>query len=111
MKLSVNNFSCSEPNLEITAIKGGLGVTATIKNTGDVDATDVNWKINIKGGILGRIDKTFSDTIDIDAGQSETVSTGLFFGLSSIDITTTVDDVEEKTEGIQIIILTIIKDE
>ncbi|MFW6122556.1 MAG: PKD domain-containing protein, partial [Petrotogales bacterium] len=39
------------PQLEIGTINGGLfKVSAGIKNNGEVDATDVNWSITLKGG-------------------------------------------------------------
>lgn len=96
----------SDLSFEIT---GGFGVNVIINNTGETDAEDVAWEIHVEGGILGLINKTANDTIDIPAGESETVSTGLFLGLGGIDITATVDDGEKTATGMQIIILTLVK--
>ncbi|MFA5102543.1 MAG: hypothetical protein WC525_05275, partial [Candidatus Thermoplasmatota archaeon] len=40
------------PALEITSIAGPIGVTATIKNTGDAPATTVDWDIAFTGGFI-----------------------------------------------------------
>lgn len=40
------------PVLEIETIKGPIGVTATIKNTGDANATNVKWDIAFTGGMV-----------------------------------------------------------
>jgi len=103
------------PELNITSISGGLGVSATIKNTGDASATNVTWNITVRGGIFGLIDITSEGTIPtlaVDA-ESDSPKTGIFFGLGKIDIevAATCDEgsFDSKTKtGMQIIILTII---
>jgi hypothetical protein len=93
-------------NLEVT---GGLGVTVTITNSGLGDAIGVPWEITVKGGILGRIDKTVNGTIDIPVGGSKTVETGMLFGLGPITITAKVADVEQTATGKQFIIFSLVK--
>jgi hypothetical protein len=39
------------PVLEIQ-IKGGLGLTVTLSNTGTADATNISWEISSDGGIV-----------------------------------------------------------
>ena len=103
------------PELNITSISGGLGVSATIKNTGDASATNVIWSISVTGGFFGRIDKTAEGTIPtlaVDA-ESDSPKTGIFFGLGKIvaEVTVTCDECSPVTEtkpGTQIIIFTII---
>lgn len=74
----------------VLEIKGGLGVTATIKNYGEEDAIDVDWSISATGGILGLINKQVSDTISIiPVGGEETVNSGIFFGLGKVSINVT----------------------
>jgi len=80
-------------------IKGGLGVKMVITNDGTSAVTGVVWQIHVKGGILGVINKTKSGTIDIPAGASKTVSTGLIPGLGSVTISTQVDGSEKKAQG------------
>jgi hypothetical protein len=74
------------PKIDIQ-VSGGLGVKATITNTGIGDAMNEPWEINVKGGILGMINKTKFELIDIPAGGSQTVSTGMFLGLGPVTIT------------------------
>ncbi|MBU1940627.1 MAG: hypothetical protein KKC68_02525 [Candidatus Thermoplasmatota archaeon] len=90
------------------SISGGLGVSATITNTGSIDAVDVPWEIHITGGILGKIDKTMGCTLDIPSGQSKTVSTGMFLGLGPISISVSVADTTETVEGTQLVIFSLL---
>jgi hypothetical protein len=58
--------------IEIT-IKGGLGVSAVVKNTGSTDLTDVDWSIELDGKLIF-FGKTKSGTIaSLAAGASATV--------------------------------------
>ena len=103
------------PILEITEVKGGLCVKATIKNTGEAAATNVSWTITVTGGFLGLINKNKSDvipTIAVDA--TETVKTEIFFGLGKIvvEVTATCNEGSsdmENANGWQIIVFTLIK--
>jgi len=90
-------------------INGGLGANVKITNDGTLDAEEVTWEINVKGGIRNQIDKTKNGVIDVKAGSSKRVSTGLFFGLGAIDITATIDGEIITAQGKQLIILTLIK--
>jgi hypothetical protein len=89
-------------------ITGGLGANLKIVNNGTTDTTGVPWQIQVKGGILGRIDKTESGSIDIPAGGSKTVKTGIFFGFGAISITVKVVDEEKTEKGTQLIIFTML---
>ena len=103
------------PELEITSVSGGLGVSATVKNTGTAAATNATWSITVKGGLLGFINKTAEGTITSLAvdEESDPLNTGIFFGLGKIDIevTATCDEGSSDSEtaiGTQIIIFTMI---
>jgi hypothetical protein len=93
------------PHIDIE-FKGGLGVKATIANTGRGDAVQVPYEMTVTGGILGFINKTVNGTIDIDAGATETISSGLLIGVGKIDVTIRVGVKEETGEGKQLLILT-----
>ena len=95
------------PHLDIK-IKGGIGVRITITNNGLGDAIGVPYEITVTGGFLGTINKTKNGTIDILAGESKTVSTGLFFGIGHIKITVKVAWKEMSEEGTHFIILSIV---
>jgi len=88
-------FVIGEPapksELEITSITGFIGVKATIKNVGEVDATDVEWKITVRGGILDRIDvNTEGDASELAVDDSIIVRQ-IAFGLGNIDIRVTAE--------------------
>jgi subtilisin family serine protease len=90
-------------------IKGGLGVKAVITNTKTKNVTDVEWEINVRGGRLKLINKNFNGTVDLKAGESKTVSTGLIFGLGPIVISARADDVGKAVKGRQLLILSRVK--
>jgi subtilisin family serine protease len=95
--------------LEGVKIKGGLGVNMVITNNGTTDITNVTWQIHVKGGILGIINKTKNGTIDIPAGKSKTVSTGMLLGLGGITISARVASVEKTAKGTQLLIFSMVK--
>jgi hypothetical protein len=91
---SITIHIAAEPQIEIGTISGGLKITAEIKNTGIVNATDVNWTITLQGLVLFGKEKI--DTIPIIVpGISSDVATGLVFGFGTISITVTAADVEK----------------
>lgn len=95
------------PKLE-TKIKGGLGVKVVIKNNGTGDAEDVYVELHVEGGILRMINKTVNKTVDIIAGDKESVSTGILLGFGPIKVTATVGDNEETKKGLQLFVLSIV---
>jgi subtilisin family serine protease len=97
-----------QSSLEIK-IKGGLGVNAVITNNGTTDVTNIPWQIHVEGGILKMINKTVNGTIDIPAGKSVTVKTGMLLGFGAISIIAKVADEEQTATGTQIIIFSIVK--
>lgn len=98
------------PWIAIKDVSGGFGVSVEIANIGTADAKDVEWEIHVEGGILGLINKTVSNTIDIETGTSEIVKTGLLLGFGKIAIAVVSDGVALDNEsGIQLIIFTIVQ--
>ncbi|UCD13324.1 MAG: M28 family peptidase [Thermoplasmatales archaeon] len=78
------------PMLDIQSIKGGLfKVSSVIKNTGGVEATDVNWKITLKGGAF--IGKETSGIETISAGGEKTVNSNLILGFGATKVTVTAE--------------------
>jgi len=91
----------SEPidygGLEIEIVSGGIGMSAVIRNVGDQNVTDINWKINFDGGIVlfgrnngGIISKLFPE-------DSETVRTPPVIGFGKARITVTVNSTDADT--------------
>ncbi|MFO7677884.1 MAG: C25 family cysteine peptidase [Thermoplasmatota archaeon] len=77
------------PVFEIEDIMGGFGrITASALNIGTVEATDVNWNIDVKGGIFQLVDKHsegYADAVGIH--EAIDIQThGLLFGFGKIDI-------------------------
>jgi cytochrome c len=90
--------------LQIT-IKGGLGITATIKNNGTTDLTGLTWKIELSGGII-LIGKTKTGTVDIAAGSSVTEK-DFVFGFGKPTITVTAGDISATATGTVILFFVI----
>ncbi len=78
------------PKLEIENILGGFfKVSARIKNTGDVDAIDVNWSISLDGGAF--IGKETTGKESISAGKEINVFSNFIFGFGATTATITAD--------------------
>jgi hypothetical protein len=73
--------------LGIGTIKGPLGITTELQNTGDVDASNITWSITIKGGFLDLVNKTANGTMPILAAHlSSPISVPPFIGFGKIRI-------------------------
>lgn len=99
----------SEPVGLTLTIKGGLGVSAVVVNNGESEVSDVDVELHVEGGLLGMINETVTETFDIPAGMSKTLSTGLFFGFGDIRISAIADDVEKFSEGMHLFIFSLLK--
>jgi hypothetical protein len=95
-----------EPKIGIKEVKGGIGVTAVIENTGDADATDVEWSISFEGGLIfiGGAD----GTIDVPAGGEEEVSSGFVLGLGKTMIIVTANSAQAEQEGTVILFFVLV---
>jgi len=80
-------------NIELS---GGLGVNVNINNDGYGDAVNVPYKINVKGGFFGLVNKTKTGLVNTPTGGSQAVSTGTFLGFGKISVSIKVG-VKEKT--------------
>lgn len=102
------------PELIIESINGGMGVTAIIKNIGDVDATEIDWSIDIDDGLIILTPKATGTISTIPADQSEEIDMFVLgFGLGILTpiprITVSAECVEgssaEENETAMIIVL------
>jgi len=90
--------SLPAPLIGVKTISGGIGVKATIENTGTEDAKNVEWSIQLSGLIF--IGKESTGTIDtLPAGSETTISTGLVFGIGPTTITVTANGASKKASG------------
>lgn len=79
------------PDLDIISISGGLfKVTSEIINNGPISANDVSWELNLNGGII-LLGGTNSGTIDVPAGQTKTIESGIIIGFGSVTINVNLD--------------------
>ena len=89
------------PTVTIT-IKGGLGISATITNTGTMNLTDLDWTMNLDGKLIF-VGKTKSGTIDaLTPGDSVTVS-NFVLGLGKTGILMQVEAAEATASGMIIL--------
>ena len=96
-----------EPRVTYT-VKGGHGISLKMTNTGTVDANGVAWEVLVSGGILHRINKTASGTIDIPTGESKTELIKSFFGFGAITVTATVNGKMTTKTGFQFLTFSLI---
>lgn len=92
------------PILEIEDINGGLfNINSDIRNTGDAEANEVEWKISIYGGsiLLGRYS---SGTIsNIQPGDKTTINSGIIYGIGLPSIIMVEIDIADYNSDIEII--------
>jgi hypothetical protein len=102
------------PELDIIEIKGPMGVTATIKNIGDADATNVEWTLRISGGILELINKIINGSQDkLEINEQLYIKSGIIVGLGKLFISATVkcsvgSSITEERQGNQIFFITLV---
>jgi len=84
----------AQPELEIGPITGGFGVKASVKNTGDGAATNVNWTIALDGKLvfLGKSSTGIIASLAAAAEEPIKASFILGFGKTNIVVSTTCDE-------------------
>lgn len=97
-------FTVASP-ITIT-IKGGLGVSAVIKNTGTTDLANIDWTVDLDGKLIF-VGKAKSGTIAaLAAGESVTVK-DFVIGFGKIGIAVTAGTEEASASGTVLLILVI----
>jgi photosystem II stability/assembly factor-like uncharacterized protein len=84
------------PEINIT-ITGGFGISATIKNRGTMDLTNVSWDLSLDGGII-LFGKQRSGFADIKAG-GVVILKSLVFGVGKTTITLSIASTEKTVQG------------
>jgi hypothetical protein len=77
------------PQVVIDSISGGFGVSAVIRNIGDVPAENFDWSIRSNGMVF--IGKEKSGSATLQPGASTTIKTGLMLGFGVLTITVIAD--------------------
>ena len=77
------------PSIEIRNITGGMGLAAHLINTGEVNATHIEWTISVEGGFFFPVNKTTADTIALfERGATQRIALSPpLFGLGPVEIT------------------------
>ncbi|MEA2054214.1 MAG: sialidase family protein [Candidatus Thermoplasmatota archaeon] len=84
--------------INVNSISGGMGISATITNTGTEDASNMDWSIELTGLIF--IGKETTGTIDsLPAGGEEAIKSGLVFGIGPTTITITAGGASKTAKG------------
>jgi hypothetical protein len=96
------------PDLTIQII-GGFGANIIITNNGENDTQEFDLDIYITGGLLKLVNKSYNFKIDLSAGKTKELSTGIFFGLGKVYITATSDFKEKTVFALQLGIYTFIQ--
>ena len=87
--------------IQIGDITGGLKIGTTIKSVGTEPAENIEWSINVQGGLLGLINKEFQGVItELPVGEEIKIESNLIFGLGKIKITVNADQSSLEDEGI-----------
>jgi hypothetical protein len=100
------SFTIQYPVVITITIKGGLGVSAAIKNTGTTDLTNIAWSITLDGSLIF-IGKTKSGTIaSLAPGESVTVK-DFVIGLGKTGIAVSAGTAEASASGTVILFFVI----
>ncbi|HWR28167.1 MAG TPA: choice-of-anchor J domain-containing protein, partial [Candidatus Thermoplasmatota archaeon] len=90
-------FTVEAPPITIT-IKGGFGVSVTIKNTGASDLTDIDWTIDLDGKLIF-VGKNRSNTIDALAAGAEVTVKDFVIGFGKTGIAATAGTATASASG------------
>jgi hypothetical protein len=87
-------------------IKGGFGVSATIKNTGTTDLTNIDWTITLDGKLIF-VGKTKTNTIAALAAGEEVVVKDFVIGFGKTGIAVEAGSVTASASGTVLLFLVI----
>jgi len=98
----------SVPIIEIGGISGGIGVSAEIFNTGTAAANNVEWSIDIEGGLVLVGNHAEGTIPTIAADSSTTVKIPFVLGLGAVTIKVAVDGKTKDGSGTILLIFAMI---
>jgi len=88
-----------QPRLEITKVKGGLGVSMIIHNRINESVYNILWSIDLNGGLILYSHGTGGLIQNISVGQDITIKTGLIIGFGRITIILTAAEATKTASG------------
>ncbi|HDS59993.1 MAG TPA: exo-alpha-sialidase [Thermoplasmatales archaeon] len=72
--------------INVGTISGGMGVSATVANTGSEPGNNIAWTISLSGPVF--VGKETTGTINtLEPGAETTISTGMVFGIGPTTVT------------------------
>lgn len=74
------------PVLEVGAITGGRGITASVRNIGEGSATNLEWSITLSGKLVFVGKSTTGMLTTLVAGGDEVIKAGFILGIGKTDI-------------------------
>jgi hypothetical protein len=89
----------SNSTVIIEKITGGIGVSVYLKNIGNDDAYDINWRISIAGTFVFVGVESVGQVEVIEPGSSTIIRSNFVFGLGSITLSVMVNELVEEKEG------------
>jgi hypothetical protein len=101
-----STFTIEHPIAVTIAVKGGLGVSATIKNTGTTDLTDIDWSISLDGKLIF-VGKEKAGTIDALAAGEEITVKDFVVGFGKTNIVVAAGTEEVTVAGTALLIFVI----
>jgi len=87
------------PEILVESISGGFGVSAVIKNAGNAVATNVQWSLDVEGGLVITGNHADGTINSLAAGDSTTVKIPLVLGFGGITIKATADGATKSATG------------
>ena len=81
-----------KPPIEIESIRGGIGISATVKNNVSQPLTNILWEISVSGGLIFKTTGMSGTIPSLAAGNQTSIKTGLILGIGRITISVTVGD-------------------
>jgi hypothetical protein len=87
------------PQVVVESISGGFGVSATIGNVGNADATNVAWTITIDATLMILGGEVPGEISTLAAGDTEDVSSGFVLGFGPATVTVAADGASKQASG------------
>jgi len=99
--LGITNINNQNDEIEIGNITSKLGrIEVEILNNGDSDISNVDWSISISGGVIGKVNKKNTGSINVlPSKKSEIITSNPVFGVGPITIRITANDVDKTVNG------------
>ena len=101
---STSTIHIVKPEIGINKIKGGISkIKVTIRNDGDGEASNINWRINLVGGFVLRGFESTGTIQIIPPGDQVNITSNRIFGLGRTDVVVTLEQsgeqIDKKTEN------------